>query len=63
MKTKSKAIPFVLALAAQSSARSYLRFTLLGANRAPVSLLRGDSILQRADLREATSETPKPLAN
>jgi len=62
MKINAQAFPFALAFAAQTSARSFRRFSLLPTNRMPLSVRRPseDYFLQQTDSAGSASPTAEP---
>ncbi len=62
MKSNAKPLPFVLAITAQTSARSLLRFRPAGINPAPVSPARPSEglFLKQTDITVPTSSAPEP---
>ena len=62
MKINAEAFPFALAFAAQTSAKSLLRFTLLRANRVPLSVPRSseDFCLRQTNSAASASQTAEP---
>ena len=62
MKINAQAFPFALAIAAQTSAKSFRRCTLLPTNRVPLSVRRtwGDYFLQQTNSAGSASQTAAP---
>ena len=62
MKINAEAFPFALAFAAQTSARSLLRFTLLRTTRVPLSGQRPSEqfSLRRTNSAASASQTAEP---
>ena len=61
MKLNAEAFPFALAFAAQTSARSLLKFSLLGTNRVPLSVPRPSEV-QQTNSAASASPTAEPLS-